>query len=158
MRRWVAAAALVLAAACGEPQVQAEIPPRDDGRHVLDQAGVLDVQALEERLRELAEHGQDIVVLTYETDAANCGEAFRAGREFVGTWDADVALVAVAKPGHFASSDPQRQRCLGVQPRDDRAIPGSLRERIAEELVPPKASANDWDGAFGVAVDALAEQ
>lgn len=153
MRRWVLVLGLLLAA-CGEPEVDVEIPARDTGQHVLDQAGILDVQALESRLAEIAQV-RDIVVLTYETPAATCGEAFRAAGDFVRSWEADVALVAVAKPGDFASDEPQRQRCLGVQPLEDRAISGGLRERIAEELIPPKASVNDWNGAFNVAIDAL---
>lgn len=157
MRRWVLAALLLLGA-CGEPEVDFAMPPREPGQHVLDSAGILDAQALESRLAEVAEGGTDIVALTYETQAATCGEAFRAAREFVRTWNADVALVAVARPGDFASDDPQRQRCLGVQPLDDRALPAALRERIAEELIPPEAADNDWGGAFSVAVDALEQQ
>lgn len=154
MRRWVLMTALLLAA-CGEPPIDVDVPARDDGQHVLDQAGILDAQGLDARLDQAADDGTDIVALTYESEAATCGEAFRAAREFVRTWKADVALVAVARPGDFTSDDPQRRRCLGVQPLYDRAVAGALRERIAEELIPPKASVNDWDGAFTVAVDAL---
>lgn len=157
MRRWLAVVALVLAA-CGEPPVDVEIPQRDGDAHVLDNAGVLDEQALDERLRAAAADGTDIVALTYETEQASCGEAFRAAREFVRAWEADIALVAVAEPGDFTSDDPARERCLGVQPLQDRAVPADLREQIAEELVPPKAADNDWDSAFAVAVDALTKQ
>lgn len=157
MRSWLLLG-IVLVVSCGEPPVDVSFPEREAEQHVLDQAGILDADALEARLAEVAGEGLDIVALTYETQQASCGEAFRAAREFVRTWDADIALVAVARPGDFGSTDEQRQRCLGVQPLDDRAIPGALRERIAEELVPPKASANDWDAAFDVAVDALVEQ
>lgn len=156
MRRWLLMAAVLLTA-CGEPPADVAIPPRATGDHVVEKAGILDAQALESRLAEIADSGMDIVALTYETQEATCGEAFRAAREFVGIWEADVALVAVARPGDFTSDDPGRQRCFGVQPRDDRGISGALRERIAEELVPPRASANDWDGAFRVAVDALVD-
>ena len=148
----------VMLAACGEPAVDVDIAPRDGGRHVADQAGILDAEALEQRLADAEDEGLDIVALTYESEQANCGEAYRAAREFVRTWEADVALVAVAKPGDFESSEQTRQRCLGVQPLDDRGLPGDLREQIAEELVPPKAGANDWDGAFAVAVDALVQR
>lgn len=157
MRSWLLIGVLLLVS-CGEPPVDVSIPQRESGQHVLDQAGILDADALEAHLAEVEADGSDIVALTYETEQASCGEAFRAAREFVRTWEADIALVAVARPGDFTSTDEQRQRCLGVQPLDDRAVPASLRERIAEELVPPKAKDNDWDGAFDVAVDALVEQ
>lgn len=155
MRRWCLAAAVLLAA-CGEPAVDVTIPEREPEQQVADLAGILDAGALEERLGGLDD--KDIVVLTYETDQASCGEAFRAAGEFVRAWEADIALVAVARPGDFASDDEQRQRCLGVQPLDDRSVPGALREQIAEELIPPKAAVNDWDGAFGAAVEALVQQ
>ena len=150
---------VVLMTACGEPAVDVEISAREERQHVLDQAGILDAEALEQRLDTAQEDaGLDIVALTYESEQANCGEAYRAAREFVRTWEADVALVAVADPGDFTSTEQTRQRCLGVQPLDDRGIPGDLREQIAEELVPPKAADNDWDGAFAVAVEALVER
>ena len=152
------AAALVVAAACGEPAPDISIPARPDGDHVADTAGILDEEALEERLRTVAEDGHDIVALTYETQQAGCGEAYRAAREFVRTWKADIALVAVAQPGDFTSDDEARERCVGVEPLESRAVPGDLREQIAEQLVPAKTADNDWDGAFAVAVDALVEQ
>ena len=157
MRKALLVFAVVLAA-CGEPAVDVELADREPGQHVDDQAGILDADALQERLAEAEQDGLDIVALTYESEQANCGEAYRAAREFVRTWEADVALVAVAEPGDFTATEQTRQRCLGVQPLDDRGVPGDLRERIAEELVPPKAADNDWDGAFAVAVDALVEQ
>lgn len=150
--------ALALLAACGEPAVDVEIPSRSAGQHVVDEAGILDAPALEQRLAAEADRGTDIVALTYETREASCGEAFRAARQFVAEWEADVAIVAVARPGDFEATTATRQRCVGVQPLDDRAVPGALREKIAEELVPPEAADNDWDGAFTVAIDALAEQ
>lgn len=155
MRRWVLVCAVVLAA-CGEPPVDVTIPDREEGQHVLDLADVLDEQALQSRLAQT--QGVDVVALTYETEQASCGEAFRAAREFVQAWEADIALVAVARPGDFASSEEQRQRCLGVQPLEGRSVPAGLREQIAEELIPPRAAVNDWDGAFAVAVDALVQQ
>jgi hypothetical protein len=158
MRKVFVLLALVLSA-CGEPEVDIEIPQRDDGDYVFDDAGILDEEALEDRLAELDESGPEIVALTYETEQASCGEAYRAARQFVRGWNADIALVAVARPGDFASDDKgTRERCLGVQPLDDRAVSGDLREQIAEELVPPITADNDWDAAFESAVDALAEQ
>jgi hypothetical protein len=148
----------VLLTGCGEPAVDVDIPQRPDGAHVLDLAGVLDAEALERDLVALAGSGLDVVALTYETEQAGCGEAFRAGSQFVEAWDADVALVAVAKPGDFAATAETRVRCLGVQPRDPQAVPGGVREQIAEELVPPFAERNDWTGAFAIAVDTLAQQ
>lgn len=158
MRRWLLLAGLLALGACGEPATDVTIPERNPGQHVLDQAGILDTEALERRLAKAEDKGVDIVALTYETSSANCGEAFRAAREFVQTWQADVALIAVARRGDFTSDDPKRQRCVGVQPVDTRAVSGALRERIAEELIPPKALANDWTGAFTVAADALVRQ
>lgn len=151
----------LLTAACGEPAPDISLPPREGDSRIADEAGVLSAaerEQLQARLDEVAADGQDIVALTYETEQANCGEAYRAAKQFVERWEADVALVAVAAPGDFASTESTRQRCLGVQPRDDRAVPGGLREEIAEVLVPPKAADNDWYGAFSVAVDALASQ
>ena len=152
---------LFLLAACGEPPIDVTLPERRPGEHVVDQAGVFsDDQRtdLHQRLSQLAESGTDIVALTFETEAANCGEAYRAAKRFVQSWEADIAVVAVAAPGDFTATGGNRKRCLGVQPRNDRAVPGALREQIAEELVPPKAAENDWAGAFDVAVDALDEQ
>jgi hypothetical protein len=125
---------------------------------VADLAGILDSDALEGQLAQLDKGGRDIVALTYETPQASCGEAFRAARKFVVEWDADIAVVAVARPGDFTATAQERQRCLGVQPRDDRAVGADLRERIAEELVPPLTAHNDWDGAFTAAVEALEAQ
>ena len=163
MRRAVglaAFAALATLTGCGEPPVDVAIPQRQPGEHVVDQAGVFSAterRHLHDRLADVAESGPDIVALTFETAAANCGEAYRAAKDFVERWEADIAVVAVAAPGDFTATETDRKRCLGVQPLDDRAVPAGLREEIAEELVPPKAADNDWAGAFEVAVDALAE-
>lgn len=159
MRSVAAAVFVVVLAACGEPAVDVTLPERSDAGHVADLAEVLEPEQrseLEGRLGEIATDGPDIVALTYTTEQANCGEAYRAARRFVEEWEADIALVAVAEPGDFTSTSADRRRCLGVQPRDDRAVPGDLRERIAETLVPPKAADNDWFGAFSVAAEALA--
>lgn len=150
----VVAATLALTA-CGEPEVDVVLPEREDGQHVADLAEILDDEvaatvALVEEMEDL-----DIAVLTYETPQASCGEAFRAGNELVDAWDADVAVVLVARPGDFTSTDDNRERCLGVQPRDDDLVDGDLREQIAEEIVPPLAAGNDWDGAVLAAVSAM---
>ncbi len=152
-----AVVAAALLAGCGEPAVDLDLPAREPGQQVLDLAGILDAGAVGERLDALRAHGLDVVAVTYETAQSSCGEAFRAGGELVEAWDADVALVAVAAPGDFTATGDDRERCLGVRPRDDRAVPGDLRERIAEQIVPPLAAGNDWAGAFVAAADALAE-
>ena len=149
--------AVVLFAGCGEPAVDVSLPPREQGQQVLDQAGILDGADIAQRLEGLREGGLDVVALTYESEQAGCGEAFRAGGEIVRIWDVDVAVVAVAEPGDFVAEAAPRQRCLGVRPRDTELVPGGVRERIAEQLVPPIAARNDWTGAFLVAIDAIAE-
>lgn len=153
-------AALLLAAAtaCGEPAVDVALPDRADGARLADLAGILDVDVVGPRLEAVSEStGFDVVALTYETGHASCGEAFRAGGELVTAWDADVAVVAVARPGDFTASEGPRERCVGVRPRDEFAVPGALREEIAETLVPPIAATNDWDTVFTAALDRLAE-
>jgi hypothetical protein len=156
MRRTAVAAALLGAlAACGEPPVDVVLPDRAAGEHVADLAGILDEGALEDRLAGLAARGLDVVALAYETPQASCGEAFRAGLELATAWEADVALVAVARPGDFASTADDRERCLGLRPVDDFAVGRGTRERIAEQLVPPLAADNRWDEAFAAAADVL---
>jgi hypothetical protein len=157
MRIVMAALVALALSACGEPPVDVAIPPRD-GAFVADLAGILDADGLEEQLAATAAAGLDVVALTYTTPQANCGEAFRAGLEFAQRWEADVALVAVARPGDFTSTDDARLRCLGLRPVDDFAVPRGLREEIAEELVPPIAAENDWDAAFEVAARRLTEE
>lgn len=157
MRRLLVVLGLVVVVTgCGEPVIDVAIPDRDG--HVADLAGILDSAALDERLTAIEAEGLDVVALTYTTEQANCGEAFRAGLEFATAWEADVALVAVARPGEFEATDDDRERCLGLRPVDEFAVPGGLREEIAEELVPPIAADNDWDGAFRVAADRLAQE
>lgn len=151
-------AAVVLTAmpllACSEPDVDVRIPERDG--HVADLAGILQTEALEARLEQIAADGLDIVALTYTTPQANCGEAFRAGGQMVARWQADVALVAVARPGDFSATGEDRERCLGLRPIDDYSISRDLREEVVEALVPPLAVDNRWNEAFGAAADALA--
>lgn len=160
MRRAVAAGAIGLAVltGCGEPAIDVDLPQRAGDERVADLAGILDADALEARLAEAAQDGMDIVALTYETEQAGCGEAYRAAQEFVAAWEADVALVAVARPGDFTSEEEERERCFGLQPAAGNDVAGGLRELIAEELVPEESADNDWNGAFGVAVDALMDQ
>ncbi len=149
---------VLLVAACGEPAVDVALPARGDGQRVADLAGILDAGALEEQLAAASDAtGLDIVALTFETPQASCGEAFRAGGAVVGAWEADIAVVAVARPGDFAAADEPRERCVGLRPADDYALPRALREDIAEVLVPPIAARNDWDGVFDAAVSRLAE-
>lgn len=157
MRRVAAAwvVALVVLTGCGEPAIDVELPQRAGKERVADLAGILDAESLEEVLAEAAAEGTDIVALTYETEQAGCGEAYRAAQAFVAKWAASVALVAVAEPGDFTSTDDARVRCFGLQPGAGTEISGGLRERIAEQLVPAETADNDWDGAFAVAVDAL---
>lgn len=126
-------------AACGEPPLDVTIPDRDPGRHVADLAGVLAADTVE---AELAGLDTDVVVLTYTTEQANCGEAFRAGREFVAAWQADVAIVAVAVPGGF--DDVDAERCVGLQPLDDFELGRGTREDITEVRWPPLIEANEW--------------
>lgn len=150
----VAVVVALVVPACGEPPPDVALPPRDGG-HVADLAGIVGPD-LEQQLAAI--QGVDVVALTYETEQANCGEAFRAGVTILEVWDADVALVAVARPGDFASTAEDRERCLGLQARDAYDVPRSLREEISEQLVPPLAADNDWPEAFRVAAGRLAAE
>ena len=150
--------AAVVLTACGEPPIDVTIPARKQGVAIADLAGVLDAAALQGRIDEAAAEGLDVVALTYETPQASCGEAYRAATEFVNAWEADVAIVAVARPGDFASDAQDRQRCVGIQPRDPRGLGADLRERIAEEIVPPLAGENEWTAAFDAAIEAVLAQ
>jgi len=155
-RTLVAAVALAVLVACGEPPVDIEIPAREQGQHVLDRAAILDDEVAA-RLRDIAERqGLDIVALTYETHAASCGEAFRAGGAFVRRWEGDIAIVSVAEPGGFTRPAGDREACFGVQPLDDFAVPASVREEIVEGLTPPLTRENRWSEAFLIAADRLA--
>lgn len=156
MRSRVAVAAAALLLAGCEPAVDLAVPAREPGQVALDRADILSAE-VERRLRELGEQGRDVVAVTYETEQAGRGEASRAGRLLLERWDADVALVAVAEPGDFASTaTDQRQRYFGLEAADTYAIPRRQREQIVETLVPPIAGENDWDGAFLTALDELA--
>lgn len=160
MRRRLAAAvaALALLTACGgEPAVHLDVPDREQGRRVLDLAGVLDDAVADSALRRLEAAGHDVVLVTWESEDAGMGTADRLGRKVLDAWEADIALVAVAAPGDFDSREAGRERYFGLFAREVRAVPAGLRERIAEELVPPIAARNDWTLAFDTAARALAD-
>lgn len=142
--------AAALLAGC-EPAVDLEIPAREPGQVVLDEAGILDGE-VERRLRAL---DRDVVALTYESEQAGRGEANRAGRLLLEEWDADIVLVAVARPGDFASAAEDRERFFGLEAADSYDVPRGLREQIVESLVPPVAGDNDWAAAFTIAADEL---
>lgn len=145
-----------LLVACGEPAVDLDVPERRAGQVVLDQAGILEDTDVDARLRDLAAEGVDVVAVTYETPQAGLGESRRAGQLVLEEWGADIALVAVARPGDFTSSDAgDRVRYFGLESADHFAVPRGVRERIAEELAPPLAGDNDWQAVFEMAVDEL---
>lgn len=160
-RRLVAlvAVAVLLLSGCGEPPVDLDVPNRGPDQAVLDRAGILDTPEIEERLRAFDD--RDVVALTYETEQASRGEAQRAGQLLVREWDADVVLVAVARPGDFFSmvvdrEDPRdRQRFFGIEPADNFEVPGSVREEIVEGTIPPIAAENDWQQVFVTAAEDL---
>lgn len=155
----VVVAALLVLAACGEPAVDLSVPARDPGQHVLDAAGILEGTAVAERLAALEDAGLDVVAVTYETPRAGLGEGRRAGQLLIEEWGADIALVAVADPGDFTSTDVEaRRRFFGLEPSDTVVVPRSLRERIAEERAPPLAEANDWPGVFTMAIDEIEQE
>lgn len=148
--------ALLLLAGCGEPAVDLHPPAREPGQQVLDEAGILEGSDIASRLDALAEKGLDVVAVTYETPQAGLGENRRAGQLMVDEWDADIALVAVAAPGDFTSTDAEdRSRFFGLESADQFAVPRGLRERIAEELAPPLAAENDWQAVFVMAIDEI---
>jgi len=149
-------AVLLVLAGCGEPAVDLDPPARQPGQHVLDEAGLLEGSDVPNRLSSLAEAGLDVVAVTYETPQASLGESRRAGQLLVEQWDADIALVAVAAPGDFTSTDAEtRSRFFGLESADQFAVPRGLRERIAEERAPPLAADNDWPGVFTMAIDEI---
>jgi hypothetical protein len=154
----MAACALVLAA-CGEPPVPLDVPERDFAQAVLDEAGIVDEddRALQRALGAVRLLGWDPVLVAFEADGANMGLADRAGRKVLDAWGADIALVAVADPGHFMREGAGRQRFFGLFARDVREVPRAVRERIAEQLVPPVAARNDWTGAFALSLRELAD-
>ena len=157
-----------LVTGCGEPAPDLAVPPRaedvegfgaDVDQLALDRAGLLDGRALRRLAEFRAATGLDAVALTYETEQANAGEASRAARLLNERWGTDLVLVAVARPGHFeAASDPtvdEPARFFGVEPADRFTVPGGLRERVVERVVPPVAGQDRWSQAFIAALDAL---
>jgi hypothetical protein len=147
---------LAVAAGCAEPGVALEVPDRAPGQRVLDPAGILD-DAVAARLDTAADKAEvDVVALAFTDEAASLGQADRGGRRLLEAWDADVVLVAVARPGDFASRDDDRRRFFGVFSADRFAVPRGLREDILEEVVPSLAARNRWPAAFIAAADALA--
>lgn len=158
MVRFLLAALLVAGlVACGEPAVPLAVPDRGAEQHVLDLAGVLDEAELARPLARLVRLGWDPVLVTFEADDASLGLADRAGRKVLDAWGADLVLVAVAEPGDFRSDAENRRRFFGLVAREVHDVPRGLRERVAEQLVPPLASENAWTEAFAVAMRALAE-
>jgi hypothetical protein len=146
-------ALLAAAAACGEPEPDLEVPPRQAGQQVVDHAGILAGSGVEERLGGLP---ADVVAVAYESPDASRGHADRAGRLLLDAWEAEVAVVAVARPGDFTSTDEDaRERFFGVVATDVRLVSRAARERIVDEVVPPLAARNDWAGAFHAALDEL---
>lgn len=146
----------LLLTGCGEPAVDFDPPAREAGQHVLDEAELLEGSDVPGRLAALAETGLDVVAVTYESPQAGLGENRRAGQLMVEEWGADIALVAVAVPGDFTSTDTEtRSRFFGLESADQFAVPRGLRERIAEELAPPLAAENDWHAVFSMAVDEI---
>lgn len=146
---------------CGEPAVDLDIPAREASGDVLDTSDLLG-DDIAVRLEEFeVSTGLDAVALTYESDQASRGEASRAGQLLIERWGADLVLVAVARPGDFASTvvdreDPEdRRRYFGVEPGDPFAVSGDLRERVVEGIVPPIAAENRWGDVFQKAVEEL---
>lgn len=150
------AALALLAGACSEPEVDLSPPERQDGWHLYDEVGVVG-GSVEGRLSALrVETDVDVVALVFEDERASLGQADRAGRVMLQAWDADVVLVAVARPGDFDNPDPDaRQRFFGITATDRFAVTQDLRERIVEEAVPGPAAENDWTEAFLAAIDEL---
>ena len=141
--------------ACGEPPVDVDIPARS-GRSVLDVADVLS-EDVEDRFAAIRdEEDLDVVGLTYESPSASAGEARRAAQQLVAEWDADVALVAVAEQGGFGGAG--GDRFFGLEPADQFAVPGSLRERIVGQDVVAIAAEDDWDRVFLSTAETLVEE
>ncbi len=158
MRRASAAALLAvsaLAACTGEPEPDLALPDRAEGQVVLDLADVLDDEVVADALA--AVDGFDAVAVAYETEQANAGEARRAAQRVVREWDADLVVIAVAQPGDFTATGSDRERFVGVEPADRFAVPGGLREEIAEEALGEVATANAWTAVFTTAAELLAQ-
>lgn len=136
-----------------EPSVGVELPARE-GQHLHDAAGVVDADAVEQRLAALERReGIDAVAVVWEDQEASLGQAARGATQILDAWQADVALSAVAHPGAFTDQQAGR-RFFGVE--GDRLEVGSgLRERIVEDVVPEPAGDNDWTAALLAAIDEI---
>lgn len=148
-------AALVLAA-CGEPEVDLDVPDRAEGQRLLDVADVMDDSVEEALAQAAAATDLDIVALAFEDERASLGQADRGGSTLLAAWDADVVVVVVGFPGDLTADDPEaRARYFGVY-GDRFDVPRSVREQINDEVVAPLAADNDWTGAFTAAAETLA--
>ena len=149
----------LLSGCVGEPAVPLDVPARQPGQALFDEAGILDADnaSLVAALEALQAQGWDVALVTFESVDANLGMADRAGRKVIDAWGVDLALVAVAAPGDFASTSSTRRRYFGLTARTIRSVSPSLRERIAEELVPRLAAKNQWTQAFTLALTELAQ-
>lgn len=160
---WVLAAVLLtvalLSGCSGEPAVPLDVPARQPGQVLFDRASILDANDshLLEALDALQAQGWDVALVTFESAEANLGMADRAGKKVIDAWGVDLALVAVAAPGDFASTSSTRRRYFGLTARNIRSVSPSLRERIAEELVPQLAAKNQWTQGFTLALTELAQ-
>ncbi len=145
--------AIAFALTLREPSVDVELPARD-GQHLHDAAGVVDADAVEQRLAALERsEGVDAVAVVWEDEEASLGQAARGATRALDAWQADVALSAVAHPGAFTDQQAGR-RYFGVE--GDRFEVGSgLRERIVEDVVPGPAGDNDWTAALLAAIDEI---
>ena len=150
----VAVAALAVLLLAREPEADLDPPPRGADDVVLDPAGVLD-ETVAEALADLAEHGWDAVALAYETPQAGEGEAQRGGQLLQEVWQADLVVVAVARPGEFRSDDADRRRAVGIAAESARTVPPALREVVAEEAMAEPAGRNAWSEAFVAAAERL---
>ncbi len=150
----VAVAILAVLLLAREPEADLEPPPRGADEVVLDPEGVLD-ETVAAAFAELAEHGWDAVALAYETPQAGEGEAQRGGRLLREAWQADIVVVAVARPGDFASEDEDRRRAVGIAAESARTVPPALREAVADEAMAEPAGRNAWSEAFVAAADYL---
>lgn len=147
---------LVLALAACEPAVALEVPSRSADQRLLDVPGATDATAVSAALDAAAEaSGLDVVGLVFEDDRASLGQADRGGRQLLRAWDADVVLVAVARPGDFGSQAAERARYFGVYAEDRFEVPRGLREEAIFSHAQLPAASNDWTTAFVDAAGAV---
>ena len=150
----VAAAVLAVLLLAREPDADLDPPPRGPDDVVLDEAGVLD-ETVAAAFAELAGHGWDAVALAYESPQAGEGEAQRGGRLLREAWEADVVVVAVARPGEFTGAQGDRRRAVGIDAKSARVVPPALREAVAEEAMAEPAGRDAWSEAFVAAAERL---